>query len=834
MADNLKFLRILATGSLFWEQLWVRVLPVLGVAALFVLVGWAGLWPLMPLPVQVIVLVLFALAILGSLAGFRRLRAPSTVQTDRRIERASRLAHQPVTVQNETLSLGQGDRFAEALWREHRQRMAGQLHDLQVGMPRPQSNRVDPFALRAMLALALFVGFAYSFSPGGGRIGDALDFSAAANIGKAARLDAWVDPPAYTRRPPIVLTKGDHAETLTVPQGSILFVRFADAAKVGLTLHPDQSTGGDTPQITITDTPSNNTGDDEADRISLTLKQSGAVKLTVGGEIRNSWQFKVIEDTPPTIAFVKPPRGSLAGTLQLAYQVADDYGVKSANARIGSTEIADPHARPLVADLEIPLPLPRKRARKGSSRASRDLSQHPYAGSNVAITLSASDDAGQIATSPAIEITLPGRHFVKPLARAVIEQRRKLALDATKAQAVANMIDALTFAPEDFFEDSGAYLGLRTSYRTIIDANSDDDLRDALDLMWEIALAIEFGDLSEVERRLREAQEALSEALERGASDQEIARRMDDLRQAMNQLMKKLAEDARRNAQSGAPQRNSQFDQMLRQQDLENMLDRIEDLARSGSPDAARELLSEMQRMMDNLRAGTHARQRRAEGDETNQAMDKLGEIMQRQRKLLDETFSLGRQDPNRSGMENGERSPGEKIDPEAYADAMDQLREQQDALRDQLRRLSEKLGELGLEPPQELGEAGEEMVGASENLGRGEAGQAIGNQGRAIDSMQQGARSMMQQMTGERGQGGEQLGNQGQGGALARRGTDPLGRNPDRLGNSLDGDSTEIPSEIDAARAREILDAIRRRLANPLRPRIEQDYLERLLRGSR
>jgi hypothetical protein len=39
-----------------------------------------------------------------------------------------------------------------------------------------------------------------------------------------------------------------------------------------------------------------------------------------------------------------------------------------------------------------------------------------------------------------------------------------------------------------------------------------------------------------------------------------------------------------------------------------------------------------------------------------------------------------------------------------------------------------------------------------------------------------------------------------------------------------------EVPDEIDVQRAREILEAIRRRLGNALSPALEKEYLERLL----
>ena len=58
---------------------------------------------------------------------------------------------------------------------------------------------------------------------------------------------------------------------------------------------------------------------------------------------------------------------------------------------------------------------------------------------------------------------------------------------------------------------------------------------------------------------------------------------------------------------------------------------------------------------------------------------------------------------------------------------------------------------------------------------------------------------------------------------------TDPLGRPQRTTGPDL-GTQVKVPDEIDTQRAREILDAIRRRLSEPTRPLIERDYLERLL----
>jgi hypothetical protein len=119
-------------------------------------------------------------------------------------------------------------------------------------------------------------------------------------------------------------------------------------------------------------------------------------------------------------------------------------------------------------------------------------------------------------------------------------------------------------------------------------------------------------------------------------------------------------------------------------------------------------------------------------------------------------------------------------------------------------------------------------MGQAQENLGRGRPGDATGDQAQALDALRNGVQSMMQQMAGNRNQGGQRNG-QGMLGGLDRNRTDPLGRQRDSNGFQT-GNDTRIPSEIDAQRAREIMEAIRKRLSQPASPRIEKDYLERLL----
>jgi hypothetical protein len=105
-----------------------------------------------------------------------------------------------------------------------------------------------------------------------------------------------------------------------------------------------------------------------------------------------------------------------------------------------------------------------------------------------------------------------------------------------------------------------------------------------------------------------------------------------------------------------------------------------------------------------------------------------------------------------------------------------------------------------------------------------------VDSQGKALEALRKGAQSMadaMQQGDGDGQDGpGSRAGRQQSGGNA----TDPLGRplHGREFGDDL---TVKIPGEIDVQRVRRILEELRRRLADPARPQIELDYIERLLK---
>ena len=208
---------------------------------------------------------------------------------------------------------------------------------------------------------------------------------------------------------------------------------------------------------------------------------------------------------------------------------------------------------------DFPLVLPQARTKNGVGQTTKDLTEHPWAGVDVAMILTARDEAGNEGQSAAFEFRLPERPFSKPMARALVEQRRILALDGDAQANVLTALDALTLAPERFNMEGNVYLGLRSIFWQLARAKSDDQLRDVVARMWDMAVHLEDGSVSDAEQALRAAEEALRQALERGASDEEIKKLTDQLRAALDKFLQALAEQTAQESAAARPAARSQY-----------------------------------------------------------------------------------------------------------------------------------------------------------------------------------------------------------------------------------------------------------------------------------
>jgi uncharacterized protein (TIGR02302 family) len=643
-----------------------------------------------------------------------------------------------------------------------------------------------------------------------------------------------------------------------VPERSVLIVRATGSGLGELTLEV-MNEGSTEKQHVAAKAPeagkSSGSGA-EISELRYELRKSAEVRVLAAGSELARWPFYVIPDKAPKIALTKDPERTRRGALKLDYTVEDDYGVVSAEAKVKKVEpekkAADPSkdwARPEpLKGARLPLEHPPTltlRLPRGNTHAAQtyiDTAPHPYAGREVILTLEARDVAGNIGRSKPIKIVLPQRRFEKPLARALIEQRAKLLDDSRYRPQLLRALDALTFEPEGFIDNASIYLGLRTLFHGLERDGSRTALKSATDGLWDMALRIEDGDLSDAEKALRDAQDKLAEALEKGAPDNEIQALMQQLRDALSKYVDQLAKN---NKDQNPPEGLDQQNQQLSQQDLERMMKELEDTAKNGSRDQAQQMLSQLRDLLERLQTGQMSKKDGERGQMMMKKLDELGNMIGQQQRLMDQTYSEHRRQAqrqlggnneggrehqsNRQGQpgqngEGGDEQQGQPGQGQRGKSGQQQpgkgLGEQQRALREELEKLKKSLDEMGANS-KELGGAQESMKNAEQGLEQGDTSSALGDQSQALDQMRQGAQKMAEDA---------QKNGQSRFGENGDTPRDPLGR-PQRFQGPDAGNSVKVPDEIDMQRAREILEELRRRVAQPARPPMELDYFERLLR---
>ena len=832
-----------AQYAIAWERGWPILARLLTVIGLFLVVSWAGLWLALPFLARVVGIVLFVALALGALFPLLRYRWPSREEGLSRLDRGTGIRHRPATALTDTLA--SKDPIAIALWQVQRERTLASIKRIRAGLPSPRLPSHDPWALRALVMVMAAATYFAAGDERTMRIAAAFDWNgvlAPANI----RVDAWVTPPVYTSKPPIILSAANKdagapdSGPLAVPAGSTLLVRSSGGSI-------DVVIGGGVSEIAPGEQAPKGTNERH---FKIASDGTAHVRAPAG---QPQWKFAATPDRAPTISLVKDPERQARGSLQMSYKLEDDYGVTEARASFAvrpaeAAKAGDKapekalEARPLFPAPQFPLVMPNARTRNGVGQTVKDLSEDPYAGADVTLTLTAKDEAGNEGRSEPFNMRLPERLFTKPLARALIKQRRNLALDANQNSQVRAALDALMIAPELFTPEAGHYLGLYSVARQLEAARTDDAMREAVASIWSLAVTIEDGNISDVDKALRAAQEALKQALERGASDEEIKKLTDNLRAALDNFLRQLAEQLKNNPQQLARPLDPNT-KMLSQQDLKSMLDRLERLSRSGDKDAARQLLEQLQQMLENLQM---AQPGQSGDSDMEQALNELGDMIRKQQQLRDKTFKQG-QDSRRDRQrgKQGEQNMGD-------------LQQDQQGLRERLKKLQDELAKRGMGPNQrgdkgqrgEKGQPGQGQPGgdqgdgedgleqadgamgdASGRLGEGNADGAVGSQGRALDALRKGAQSLAEAMQqGDGDQPGDGPGNPRGRQQGAQNGTDPLGR-PLKHNEFNDDYSVKIPGEIDVQRVRRILEELRRRLADPARPQIELDYIERLLK---
>lgn len=842
--------RALARWALWWEDVWPRAWPPLAVLGLFLTAAWGGLFLALAPGWHLGVLLGFLIAFVWTAcAAFRGFAHPERGEADRRLERASGLAHRPLAAITDRPT--GDDPTALALFRLHQERAAATIRRLRVGAPHPGLPARDRRAFRAAVALAAFAAFVVAGSEAGERLRRAVSPAFAVSIPEnPLRIEAWITPPAYTGAAPIFLDPtGGPA---TAPVGSRLQVSLAGGTGAAPELRLDSAV---TPLQAL---------DAGAWGAELTLSEGGRLVLRRNGGDLARWALTVQADTPPRVAWSEPAARALRGlSLRLPWRAEDDWGVAALQAEIRLD------ARPGAAPVVIELPLPGASPKQARGVAQPDLAAHAWAGLPVTIRLVARDGAGQQGVSDEARLVLPERAFNHPVAQALIAVRKALSLDPEARVPARAELDRIAGAPEAFEHDTTTFLALRSARHRLLRDRRPDAVAEVQELLWETALALEEGRAERTARALAEARQALREAIEEAERDgvtpeerRAMEERINELREAIRRHLEALAERLQQENAEAIPFDPSQ--RLMDQRELDRRTQRMREAARQGRTEEARRELAELERMLQALEEGRAMRaepqERRQQRERGQQQMGALHDMVRRQSDMLDRSHQRADAEDRRQSQDrrtlpqnrlpNSPQQQQREQERQADRGQAQQDARQQRALRRALGELMQQFGDLTGEVPEQLGRADQAMREAQEALGEGR--DARPSQQRALRELTEGGRQMAQSMRQRLGQGepGEDEEGEGEGegegmaegspnggegmdqGQQQGEGRDPLGRRTrDAPGSAEQGGDTRVPSEAELLRTRQIQDELRRRGAEKERPPAELDYIERLLR---
>ncbi len=831
LADRLAAKRSAARSVLWLERIWPALWPALALIGVWAALALFDVPALLPAwwHLAAVALLVAALGVL-LWRGLRPLARPTPAEIDRRLELTSGVRHRPLVVLDDRPATT--DPAIAALWTAHRDRAAAQVARLRAGWPHPGIPQRDVRATRAALLVLLVAGFVVAGPDAPGRLARSvwpgLPEGVAAPV---PQLQAWLNPPSYTGLPPLFLHPG--VEAPPVPAGSHLTVNLT-----GGTSAPSMTYGDDaTPFATL---------DATSWQAERDVAQDGTLSVRRRGSELGRWALAVVPDAPPVAAWADPPgapRGQRRLQTRLPWTAADDYGVASLQAELRLKD--RPDAPPLV----IALPLPGGAPKQAHGAAMQDLTANPWAGLPVIATLVAKDAPGQRGTSAEAGFTLPERPFKNPLARAVLDIRKRLSLTPEQHVQAASDLSALADAPEAFDNNSGVYLAL-TSTASLLERSGDPaTVTEAQARLWALALQLEDDAVARTAQAVQAAREALKQSVQKGDKT-DMDRKADALRREIQKHLQALAEKARKD---GTLMPFDPSQRTLNQQDFDKLTQEMKDAAKAGRMQEAQEKLEQLERMLEQLKQaeanpGQDRQQSRQQRQKGQQQMGAAEDMVQREGALK------GRA----AGRESAEDKPGQATDGK-----------QQKAMRRALGEMMQNFGDLTGKVPDALSQADIAMDQAGQALAQGDDKGAGAAQQRAIEALQKGEQQMSQQMAqslgisvqpGEgEGQGngpgdqmagddqqGDDQGNGGRGDRDAEAGDngqpgdqaqdvprDPLGR-PTRDGTSgrAEGGDVHVPDQMEQARTREIQTELRRREGERTRPPGELEYIDRLLKA--
>jgi uncharacterized protein (TIGR02302 family) len=783
MLHRLLYIFVFSSGFLsllaerFWSSFWPAVSVIFAITALALL----GLPSAFGLAGHIIFLFLSVVAIAASLRFGAKFHFPRGEDVARRIEKESHLKHRPLaTLRDKPVEQLSTD--ALLLWQKHVVKSRAAWKKARSFWPAPDTARQDPYALRYAAFLILIVGIAVAQHEAPRRLTDALTPDIKISAFHSGKIEGWITPPDYTSAAPQLLTAA--GGSVTVPEGSILKLRLS-----GFRLPPSLSYNGEKYKFKKPAAGSHTL------EIPLTASSRADLRqfiLPVTG-----WDITVTPDRAPEISITSAEEGTRA-TTKITYAANDDYALKSITGEISSPETGETY----FFDLGV------ASAGRDSAVHTEDLSWHRLAGSKVLLTLTAEDGHGQSVRSAPKEFYLPERKFTNPTAEQLALERKRLILFNNSGNPITQR---LTFEalgdianhPQYYKGDPRVFLGLAMAVKRIAFDGDDESIRSVELLLWNLALRIEDGGLSLAARDLSDALQNLSQALnDKKTGQEELQRLTEEVQKKMRAYVQALAQEMAQRMEQGKPNQMMSpelAEKFMKHIDMNEMIQQMRALSQGDSREQMQRMAEMLKNGVNNLDLNKLDQMNKAQ-QQAMESLEDMQTLIREQQKLLDET---------------------NKMLPDEESNAQEG---QQKVLREKLGDIMRRLGEVTPEVPENFGKADQSMKESGRSLAKDLPKDSAPHQKTALDELQKGMDQTIEKMAEAMKESIMSFGFMPQSGNFGSQ-YDPLGRQ----GQTMDGD-VKIPDEAERRRVQEIIRELRSRSNDYQRPKVERDYLDRLL----
>lgn len=792
-------------------------------------------------------------------------KLPSVHNIDRRLESDSSIEHRPLEAINDQIATHRSA-SSNKLWIQSKLEAYARIKSIKMPRPKAIVTGYDRYAFRFGALMTLIVGLIFAGSSSTERLMSGLFpfyISGSASTIKTASLT--IIPPDYTNLAAInIVPESIPDKVIPVPEGSTIKVKITDGfstprlhigeAKFSLSdlgskswSYEDEIAYQDT-NLVITDQEQKT---DEYDYIKI--KQWPRTLMEV--------PFIYVQDQPPTIKQDGEIDIDDKGKINIPLIAQDDYGIIETKVRVELDSIIEQTLR--GNEFEQSRPIFSAPGQEFKFDSDYDLAWHPWAGLPVKIHIEVIDHNKQIAKLPVINMNLPERSFTHPIAKELIDIRQQLIwqdseMNLERAQRIADF----TAYPDLLENDPVTVLALQVASSRLQYQNDENDIVTLIELLWDIAIRLEDGNIAQAAQNLEIAQQNLQDLLaDPNASDEQIARAMNDLRNAMAAYMLEAFKEYQKELTKQGHQGDlpiEMFENMMNPQDLDSFLDQLLSKALTGDKQSAQEMLSELENFMNQF------------GDMNNfelseqtkfqmKGISDLQRLIEQQEKLLQQTIEQSRLAGHSSAVQHLPEFVLPKNDNTNKRHQMDILDEwdvpapsrskealeaeddededknvidtslhkgEQDALRYALGQLmleaDEKLGEI----PQSMQNAEKEMRFSANALGENEPRISIPHQEKAIEYLKEAMNQMSEELQRSLQNmalfsfGGQRL--------------DPLGRPMDDTGEQGGGknhnSSVNVPDQAERKRIQDILNTLRNKSGEFDRPEYELDYYRRLM----